>query len=456
MQLFTKCSGRTKWPASPSREAWVVAGRRSGKSFFMSLLATYFAVFRKYKLSAGESGHVIIVAPTKPQAVLIREYILGFFHENKLLRALLVKENPSEIVLKNRVSIVVLAGDFKVVRGYTAVAVIIDEIAFIQSEGVSPDTELLRALRPTLATTEGPLVCISSPYAKRGELYKHFRKHYGKDDNPVFVWQSDSLTMNPTLSKDAIDRAREDDPAGAASEWDGLFRSDVAGFFPPDSIEAFVRRGYQYFDASPSGPSGGVGLPDASVPVVYTAYVDTSGGSVDSMVLAVAHTDMDGMRVLDLVDERRPPFSPEAVVAEFAAVLREYGLTEVTGDKYAGDWVSERFAEHGINYRASDKPKSEMYLDLLALVNSRKIVLPDNDRLVSQLIRLERRPSRSGRDLIDHPTHEHDDCANAAAGALVACEVQPSFTGNALDLLVTQYPGGVPLLDKFQKEFPFD
>jgi hypothetical protein len=40
MELFTKCTGRTKWPSSPSREAWIVAGRRSGKSFFMSLLAT--------------------------------------------------------------------------------------------------------------------------------------------------------------------------------------------------------------------------------------------------------------------------------------------------------------------------------------------------------------------------------------------------------------------------------
>jgi hypothetical protein len=37
---------------------------------------------------------------------------------------------------------------------------------------------------------------------------------------------------------------------------------------------------------------------------------------------------------------------------------------------------------------------------------------------VTQLISLERRTSRSGKDSIDHPPGAHDDIANVAAGAL--------------------------------------
>jgi len=51
-------------------------------------------------------------------------------------------------------------------------------------------------------------------------------------------------------------------------------------------------------------------------------------------------------------------------------------------------------------------------------VNSRRLDLPDNDRLVAQLCSLERRTARAGRDSIDHPPGQHDDLANCVAGAV--------------------------------------
>ena len=52
-------------------------------------------------------------------------------------------------------------------------------------------------------------------------------------------------------------------------------------------------------------------------------------------------------------------------------------------------------------------------------MNSREVDLLDNSRLVSQLLGLERRTARGGRDSIDHAPGAHDDVANAAAGVLV-------------------------------------
>ncbi len=74
----------------------------------------------------------------------------------------------------------------------------------------------------------------------------------------------------------------------------------------------------------------------------------------------------------------------------------------------------------------ADKTKSEFYGELLPLLNSGRVALLDNQRLVAQLCSLERRTTRVGRDSIDHPQGGHDDLINAGAGAMVlASRVQP-------------------------------
>src|SRR3990172_8571465 len=63
-------------------------------------------------------------------------------------------------------------------------------------------------------------------------------------------------------------------------------------------------------------------------------------------------------------------------------------------------------------------PKSDYYAALLGEINSLRVELPDNSKLVSQLSALERRTSRvTGRDSIDHAPGARDDLANAVAGS---------------------------------------
>ena len=136
------------------------------------------------------------------------------------------------------------------------------------------------------------------------------------------------------------------------------------------------------------------------------------------MTLAIAHSE-DKRAVLDVVRERRPPFSPEDVVGEFAALLKLYSVYNVTGDRYAGEWPRERFREHGITYDLAEKPKSDLYRELLPVLNSGRAELLNLPRLTTQLCGLERRTARGGRDSVDHAPGAHDDVANATAGALV-------------------------------------
>jgi hypothetical protein len=159
--------------------------------------------------------------------------------------------------------------------------------------------------------------------------------------------------------------------------------------------------------------------------VSYYAFVDPSGGSSDAFTVAIAHRQGE-RAVLDVVRERRPPFSPEDVTREYAKLLRAYGITTVLGDRYAGDYPAERFQTYGITYKASERTKSELYGALLPMINSGSAELLDLPQLRAQLLALERRVSRGGKDSIDHLPGGHDDVANVVAGALVNVGIRNS------------------------------
>jgi hypothetical protein len=64
--------------------------------------------------------------------------------------------------------------------------------------------------------------------------------------------------------------------------------------------------------------------------------------------LAIGHREDDAV-IIDCLRERKPPFSPKAVVAEFSETLKSYRVTKVIGDKYGGEWPREQFRNHGIS-----------------------------------------------------------------------------------------------------------
>jgi hypothetical protein len=217
--------------------------------------------------------------------------------------------------------------------------------------------------------------------------------------------------MNPTVRQSVIDEATDRDPASAAAEWLAEFRTDIESFVSREAVEACIA-----FDVRERAPMSSLR---------YYGFVDPSGGSADSMTLAIGHRENDVV-IIDALRERKPPFSPEDVVAEFSNLLKSYRVSKITGDRYAGEWPRERFKEHGITYEPSEKPKSDLYRDMLPTINSRKLDLLDDARLLTQLIGLKRRTARGGKDSIDHAPGAHDDLANALAG-VCAVAAKPDY-----------------------------
>jgi hypothetical protein len=402
--IFTKLTGREVEPLQRIEEAAFVVGRRGGKSRSMATLLAYIGGLCGHKLAPGETGIALCCAPDQRQAKITLDYCEAAFNESPMLRQLVVNRTADALELRNGITIEVRSASFRRLRGPTYIAVIADESAFFYSDEFSAntDSEILNAVRPGLATTQGPLIVASSPYAKRGVLWETHRKHFGKDGDPlILVAQGTSRDFNPTLPQSVVDRAMERDRAHATAEFLAQFRNDIETFVPFEVVNACVGT---YVEAAPIGK------------FKYHAFNDPSGGSSDAFTLAISHREGD-RTIIDAIREVRPPFSPEAVVDEFAALLKSYGIKKVQGDKYAGEFPRELYRKRGIEYRCCDKTKSDLYRDLLPLLNSGRITLPKSDRLVQQLCGLERRVSRAGKDSIDHGPGSHDDLANAVAGA---------------------------------------
>ncbi|TXH81185.1 MAG: hypothetical protein E6Q77_08630 [Rhizobium sp.] len=408
-ELFALVTGRSQEPDERVEEFWGIMGRRSGKTRAIATLCSYLSTCVDWTdcLATGERGVLPVLAASTTQAGRAFMHITGILQNSPDLAEMIEGEPTSDCIqLSSLVDITIHPANFRTVRGITAIAAVADELAFWHVEGSkNPDHEILDALRPSLDTTEGPLLVISSPYARRGELFSTYDNHYGeKGDKLILVAKGASKTLNSTLKQSRIDRAYARDHAKASAEYGAQFRTDIEAFVSLDAVKNCVS--LKVLERLPAPGT------------TYHAFVDPSGGSADSFTLAIGHQEGDNA-ILDLLREERPPFSPEGVVSRYCADLKRYGISEVTGDRYAGEWPREQFRKHGITYEPSARPKSELYGDLLPMLNSGRADLLDIDRLRDQLVGLERRTARGGKDSIDHAPGRHDDVANAVAGVLV-------------------------------------
>jgi hypothetical protein len=433
--IFTALTGRDREPLEPVEEFFAAIGRRGGKTRAMAVLAAYLAacVDHRDSLAPGERGVIPLLAASVQQAASAFAFIEGIFTVAPNLRDLVDGATSDTLSLTTGIDISVRPASFRTIRGITAVAAICDEIAFWRSDdSANPDKEILKALRPSLATTGGPLIAISSPHAKRGELYGTFKRHYGPNGDPlILVAKAPSRTMNPTLPQRVIDRAIEADPEAASAEYGAEFRGDLEVFVSREVIEACV--------------STGVTVRSPLANVMYRAFVDPSGGSNDAMTLAISHNE-GNRAILDCVLERKAPFNPDAVTWEFAQTLKSYGVSTVSGDRYAGEWPRERFSAHGVRYEPAEMNRSELYLAFLPLLNAARVDLLDSPRMIGQFVGLERRTSRAGRDTIDHAPGAHDDIANAVAGALVTTpDVGINITQEFMDEFFALTANGRPM-----------
>ena len=200
----------------------------------------------------------------------------------------------------------------------------------------------------------------------------------------------------------------KDDFAWANAEYGSSLSDRYGGFISPEVLDAVIDPDFERPHHSAFG---------------YTAFVDPSGGSNNSMTMAISHMEGD-IAVVDVIREVQAPFNPVTVTADFCGLMKKYGITRCYGDYYGAEWVTATFDQHGIFYEPCDQNRSQIYLNWLPMANSGQCALLTHERMRRQFLSLERKVGR-GADTVDHPRGGRDDVCNAVAGSLVLCKLLP-------------------------------
>lgn len=434
--IFVRCTGRKDAPTKKAEMFAGICGRRARKSAVAATIAVFEGGYRDYTphLAPGERAMIPIVSDDKENAQAIRRFTEAILEEPAISHLKDGAPKGEEIPLRTQVDIKIRAAKITAGRSRAIPLALLDEVAFFPTkESATPDEDIIRGIRGAMANIPGAMLgLLSSPYAQRGVLWEAYDKHYKVDGDPVLVWVATTLTMHETPAIRAFVQSEwKRDPVAAAAEVGDekgkiTFRADVKDFIAPEVLKGLTVRGRAELPPCSLDPVE----PGQEEPIRYTywAFVDASGGSQDAMTLAIAHWDHAKKRaVLDLIREIPAPFNPKEVVKEFAPLVRRFHLVSVTGDAYAGEWPRESFRDNEVGYVVSSRDKHDIYRDLLPELNSGSVELLDNEVLFDQFKSLQRRLTSTGREIIDHPQGQHDDVANAAAGALLDAVTQGQF-----------------------------
>jgi hypothetical protein len=372
---------------------------------FLSTLCDWSSV-----LSLGEVGLALFLAPSERQASNVFKYAAAVIDASPTLAELVTDRTKDTLTLSCQTVLEVQAASWRRSRGGTAISIVLDECSFFDSsdEGANNDAEIMTALKPSLATTGGPMLLTSSPSTMEGITYKLYKRHYGpQGDARMLVVQTDTRSLNPRLSQAIIDRAFENDATAADAEFGGSFRQLSTAFLERSIVEKVVDQ-----------VEARIRLPE----VQYLGFADPSGGTGrDSFTVAIGHKHVDQGReiaVLDALFEYRPPFDPDLVVKQAADALKEWGVSEIVADNYAAAWPVSAFAKHGITLTHASLSRSEIYVHVVPLFTSGRVKLLNNQRMIDQLCALRRKVGPSGREIVDHPRNQHDDLSNSACGVL--------------------------------------
>jgi terminase large subunit-like protein len=201
------------------RSLWLCS-RQTGKSTAAALMALHKALYEPGSL-------ILMLSPSLRQSQELFRTLLIYYHSLKSVPEL-ASESALRCEFGNQSRIVSLPGTEKTVRGYAAASlVIIDEASRVSDD-------LLAAIKPTLATSDGNIIALTTPAGRAGWFYELWT-------SPDSAWDRVQIRALdcPRISRAFLDQELKDlGPAKYAQEYDLEFVDSETQAFMGELIEA--------------------------------------------------------------------------------------------------------------------------------------------------------------------------------------------------------------------------
>ncbi len=384
----------------PSKRICVCISRQMGKTSMAAIMAFYKAYFT-------DRSTTVVVSATKPQAMELIRRIKDFMQSSDYgfifeTLAPSKRDSKSEIILKEHgtESRIISIPATDAGRGYTADLVIVDEAAFIENG----DYIFHQVIEPMTQATEGNILLLSTPNGRQGFFYDCFKSEYWSSYQ--FGWWENSEN---TEEKMKIKRSTMTALA-FQSEYEANFNMSESSYFHPNEINSAV-----------SELAGHGALPNTHIAV----GVDF-GKIHDKCVIHIGEiinpNDTPDKHIIRLVERRVKPLGTNyaQIIGELKDIGKRINPTifalDATG---VGEGPSDiLIQETGLNIepvKFSIQKKLDIFSNLKVLFEQKRIQIPKEKELISQLELFQYEYTQSGNIKLHAPEGEHDDECDALA-----------------------------------------
>jgi hypothetical protein len=425
------------WPTGLLvRRLVLCVGRRGLKSTLDAALAVLELVWGGHERHAapGSRIYAVIVAPLQSQsrevALVVRSVLdrlapLGVRHEARDLGGV------PEIVVTAPASpcekvITILTADATAVRGRAVCFAACDEAGFLPHAEVGLQTgeDILNALLPATVQFPDALVVLSStPGAPVGVFYRHVTK----PPKDALVVRAPSFVTNPALDEARLREAIADPDVFAqevlASRW---------GYRGSSFIDVPVRACVDPGRCSLGPRPGDFAIALDFAPLGDFTAIGVASSYYASDTVDVRHVVIEHLELHRGSKER--PLRVEAVVEIAAALSRKWGRAPVVFDQFMRTEIEAGLSARGVQTEvASMAPQQQTprWLLLRDLIRSRRLHIPDDAELVSQLSTLSATQLASGALKVEGK--KHDDAADVVA---LLCEAATKLNPTGGDVEV--------------------
>ncbi len=377
------------WQGNYGIGVWAL-GRRSGKTVMSAVVAAYAATMLadEYKrcLRPGERFYVVSVANTIDQARLALQGVKDLINGSPILKPLISRETSDTLELTNGAIFKALPTSSRSGRGMSCPLVIFDELSHaVDTEGGNASgSSLYQALSPSVAQFGrlGKILMLSSPWTQAGIFWELFKQANSGQFEHMQVVNLPTWTVNPTISREWLEREKSRDPELFAVEYGANFSQSLAAFIDPTLVDAAIN-----YDRGPLPP-----LPNFQGR--YYLSLDPARGGRDDYTACIIHLDGDRL-VLDKWHEFKPSWQDgkktQVAIAEVEDWILEhhelYGFAQVVLDQYNSQSSIQRLRGQipieELTWTAPTKTKA--FSKLRELFNAQNVELYPHPKGIQQL-----------------------------------------------------------------------
>ena len=420
------------------RKMAILAPRGCGKSFALSVAATVYMFFKRFR------DLVFILAPSEDQAALIFNYVYRHFNDNSFLSGLVKNyrfHNKPNITLKGgtilRRAPMAPSNQGQAIRGQHPTFLIVDESPLID------DKLFIDNVEPCIVANKAPFINLGTPKSKENHMWRYLYDDAYADtfERLVFSWRDaikGGRAYTPPYTEDEmLDKMVEwgEDSIYWRTEYECEFVESVSNIFSPEAIKK-CKEPYRFAER-------GVTYPNCTVAVDI-------GKSVNSTVISVWATEKDSegniARLISL-EEINPrtgghdiPYQRRRIMDTAKDFGAERVIIDATGIGGAIEQdIRKGCYEEGIHFipfvftGGPKGTKTQAYRDYVSYIQQGLVKVPNPEGLPPEESKLVNKWLREHTELeyvmdaankterIAAPDGKHDDYCDSSVMGLHAC-----------------------------------